>query len=193
MDGCNSQIESLLFDWKLHESFFVSQFRSVRSWLPSNNRFAWLSHYTRAWSGETKFTISQGTASYFESKAKRSEVFHRNFEYSPTRGSRCLHFLYSTCSREPDTSLRCRRYAVEAKFELSWTQNKLSSPLCRKSTRTQAQLHTLGVKVDLSLASEVFPRLSQTARLRFRSQQTECDILQSSCAIDDMATGRPCA
>ena len=95
-------------------------------------------------------------------------------------------FLYSTskgqarCKRST-TAIRCG-----AELELSQPHNPLSAPLCRKSTRTQAQLHSLGFKVDLTWL-QLF---SQTARLCFRSQKTVRGRSQISCAIDDVATGR---
>ena len=97
----------------------------------------------------------------------------------------CISFILPARGK-PDASLWRRRYTVEAKLELSRPQNPLSAPHRRTSTRTQAQLHTPGVEVEMNL--QLF---FQTARLCFRSQQTTRGRPQLSCAIDDTATGRP--
>ena len=169
---CQCKFESLLFDWKLRRSFVVSRFRSLHGWyVVALRRFMHGSNCTWARSGETEFAISRVTTSLyleFEPKANRNEVFHRNFEYSP---SRCFSFFYLQAASQT--------HAFDAGDTMwrpssSWVDHKQTARslrlflLRRKSMRTQAQLHTLGVEVDLNLAAAVFPNRT---RLSLRSQQ----------------------
>ena len=145
----------------------------------SDNRFMHGSNCTWARSGETEFVISRVTTSLyfeFEPKANRNEVFPRNFEYSP---SRCFSLFYLQAASQT--------HAFDAGDTMwrpssSWVDHKQTARLLRffvlrrKSTRTQTQLHTLGVEVpskqkdtkiklhemsvvevDLNLAAAVFP------------------------------------
>ena len=50
---CLRKVESLLFDWKLRESFLVSHFRSVHGWYVVARKQSLRSHCTWARSGET--------------------------------------------------------------------------------------------------------------------------------------------
>ena len=107
----------------------------------------------------------------------RNEVFHRNFVCTVqlTSLDMCISFILPASSKR-DASLRRWRYAVEAKLELSQLQNPLSTctPLRRKSTRIQAQLHTPGVEVDQNVKLQLF---SQTARLCFDRVRSSADIM----------------
>ena len=73
----------------------------------------------------------------------------------------CISIILPASGKR-DASLRRWRYAVEAKLELSPLQNPLStcSLLRRKFTRTQAQLHTLGVRSrpELAISCSCFPK-----------------------------------
>ena len=145
------------------------------------------SPYSPEMTGGTYISHTFLQASKFERKANRNEVF------IATRDSRRLHIIPFSFilpeSGKQDASLRHRRYAGEAKLQLSWLWNPLSIPLGRKSTRIQAQLHTLalGVEVDLGLASPVLPNRTpclpsqQTARgrprIKLRSRSTTWQLV----------------
>ena len=176
----------------------------------SDNRFMHGSNCTWARSGETEFAISRVTTSLyfeFEPKENQKEVFPRNFEYSL---SRCFSLFYLQAASQT--------HAFDAGDTMwrpssSWVDHKQTARslrlfvLRRKATRTQAQLHTLGVEVpskqidtkiklhamsvvevDLNLAAAVFPNRTSFFPIPASGARSSAD---RSCATGDMATGPP--
>ena len=75
---------------------------------------------------------------------------------------------------------------MEAKLELSQSQNLLSTPSLSQIHADSSSTTQTGCRSPPWL--QLF---SRTTRLCFRPQQTARGDSQISCAIDDMATGRP--
>ena len=145
---------------------------------------------TLARSGEMEFAISHSQS--FCSLRANGE-WKRSFSWQLETLDVCISFILPASGKQ-DASLRCRRYAVEAKLQLSWLKNPLSTPLRRKSTRTQAQLHTLVIEIGSTylVASAVFPNHTPCPPSGMHPSKPRVVVRgSSSCTIDDMATGRP--